>query len=237
MTQPTKIFFGRDKPRTCDDEGLPKVFLRTLLFSTAKHGRVIESLHLALYHNETHQNFTTWVYGERDQLMLGSGLFVGETGIAANHHFLAPDDSQFRYTEGQYRVDVIARLHGDRDSKLVFSQELTISCEGAAALADPAPACTSSGNRTRIGICRMWTSARRCRTRKISYECSRFASDSGWPGCSVPAATRRCRAGRGFRRRVTGRARERQQPDAAGRRRGSRCPARTDRRRAVRSAT
>jgi len=114
------------------------VFLRTLLFSTSKHGRVIESLHVALYHNETHQNFTTWVYGERDQLMLGSGLFVGETGVAANHHFLAPYDSKYQFTEGQYRLDVVARLHGDRDAKLLFSQELTISREVAAALAEPA---------------------------------------------------------------------------------------------------
>jgi hypothetical protein len=87
MTQPTKIFVGRDKPRPPDETGLPKVFLRTLLFSTSKHGRVIESLHVALYHNETHQNFTTWVYGERDRLMLGSGLFFGETGVAANRPY------------------------------------------------------------------------------------------------------------------------------------------------------
>ncbi len=87
MTQPTVIFFGPDAPRAHDDALLPKVYLRTLLFSTSKRGRVIESMHATLSRNETHQNFNIWVYGN-DRLVRGSGLFVGETGIEANHHFL-----------------------------------------------------------------------------------------------------------------------------------------------------
>ena len=106
MTQPTAIFFGPDSPRSRDDILLPKVYLRTLLFSTSKRGRVIESMHVTLSRNETHQNFNIWVYGE-DNLVRGSGLFVGETGIAANHHFLTPKDgSYFRFTEGRYRLEV-----------------------------------------------------------------------------------------------------------------------------------
>jgi hypothetical protein len=31
------------------------------------------------------------MYGD-EKLVRGSGLFVGETGVAANHHFLAPRD-------------------------------------------------------------------------------------------------------------------------------------------------
>jgi hypothetical protein len=87
MTQPTVIFFGPDTPRAREDTPLPKVFLRTLLFSTSKRGRVIESMHVALSRNETHQNFNIWVYGD-EKLVRGSGLFVGETGVAATHHFL-----------------------------------------------------------------------------------------------------------------------------------------------------
>jgi hypothetical protein len=138
MTQPTVIFFGPDTPRSRDDPTLPKVYLRTLLFSTSKRGRVIESMHVALTRNETHQNFNIWVLGERDQLVRGSGLFVGETGIAANHHFLAPrDGSSFRFTEGHYRLDVIVRLLGDRKPQRLFSQELSISHEVAASLEEP----------------------------------------------------------------------------------------------------
>jgi hypothetical protein len=139
MTQPTVIFFGPDTPRSRDTIGSPKVYLRTLLFSTSKRGRVIESMHVALSRNETHQNFNIWVYGD-EQLVRGSGLFVGETGVAANHHFLIPrDGSSFRFTEGHYRLEVFAQLLGDRRRKLLFSQVLEVSRETAIRLA-------SSGN-------------------------------------------------------------------------------------------
>jgi hypothetical protein len=113
MTQPTVIFFGPDTPRLRNGSTLPKVYLRTLLFATSKRGRVIESMHVALFRSEAHQNFNIWVYGERHELVRGSGLFVGETGMAANHHFLMPPDSgSFLFAEGQYRLDVFARLLG-----------------------------------------------------------------------------------------------------------------------------
>jgi len=137
MTQPTVIFFGPDTPRSRNDAPLPKVFLRTLLFSTAKRGRVVESMHVALSRNETHQNFNIWVYGD-DKLVRGSGLFVGETGIAANHHFLAPrDNNSFHFTEGQYRLEVFAHLLGDNQKTLLFSQTLEVSREIGALLQEP----------------------------------------------------------------------------------------------------
>jgi len=127
MTQPTVIFFGPDSPRSRTDAPLSKVFLRTLLFSTSKRGRVIESMHVALSRNETHQNFNIWVYGD-DKLVRGSGLFVGETGVAANHHFLIPRDADsFRFTAGRYRLEVFAHLLGDKDPTRLFSQVLEIS--------------------------------------------------------------------------------------------------------------
>ncbi len=64
MTQPTVIYFGPDTPRSRDETPLPKVYLRTLLFATSKRGRVVESMHVALSRNETHQNFNIWVYGD-----------------------------------------------------------------------------------------------------------------------------------------------------------------------------
>lgn len=132
MTQPTVIYFGPDSPRR-DRPALPKVFLRTLLFATSKRGRVVESMHVALARNETKQNLNIWVYGD-DKLVRGSGLFVGETGVATNHHFLAPEDSSFRFTEGRYRIDVYAKLVGDRGKLLLFSQTLEVSSELAAQL-------------------------------------------------------------------------------------------------------
>jgi hypothetical protein len=135
MTQPTVIFFGPDMPRSHGDTPLPKVYLRTLLFGTSKRGRVIESMHVALSRNEMHQNFNILVYGEREKLVRGSGLFVGETGISANHHFLTPDDGKsFCFTEGHYKLEVFAHLLGDLKPKRLFSQELDISRDIATAL-------------------------------------------------------------------------------------------------------
>jgi hypothetical protein len=134
MTQPTIIFFGHDLPSAHDDLPLPKVTLRTLLFSTSKRGRIIESMHITLSRNETHQNFNIWVYGN-ERLVRGSGLFVGETGVEANHHFLTPKDgTSFSFIEGHYRMDVFARLLGDMKLTQLFSQELEISRELAASL-------------------------------------------------------------------------------------------------------
>src|SRR5712691_8053332 len=129
MTQPTVIFFGPDNPRSRDEPPLPKVFLRTLLFATSKRGCVVESMHVALFRNESQQNFNIWVYGD-ERLVRGSGLFVGETGVAANHHFLTPrDGSGFRFTEGRYRLEVFAHLLGDKVKIRFFSQTLEISAE------------------------------------------------------------------------------------------------------------
>src|SRR5947199_1770126 len=71
MTQPTVIFFGPDMPRNRDEIPLPKVYLRTLLFSTSKRGRIIESMHVALARNETLQTFNVWVHGD-EKLVRGS---------------------------------------------------------------------------------------------------------------------------------------------------------------------
>ncbi len=137
MTQPTVIYFGPDAARLDKKRPPPKIYLRTLLFSTAKRGRVIESMHAALHRNESHQNFNIWVYGD-DKLVRGSGLFVGETGVAANHHFLTPKDgSGFQFIAGRYHLKVYAHLLGDAWPKLLFSQDLEVSPEIAAALDSP----------------------------------------------------------------------------------------------------
>jgi hypothetical protein len=120
MTQPTVIFLGPDPPRSHNKPPSPKIYLRTLLFSTSRRGRIIQSMYVALSRNETRQNFNIWVYGE-ERLVRGSGLFVGETGVEANHHFLTPKDANsFRFTEGHYRLDVFAHLLGDQKQTRLF---------------------------------------------------------------------------------------------------------------------
>ena len=132
MTQPTVIFFGPDGRSY--DEPPPKIYLRTLLFSTSRRGRIIENMYVSLSYGETRQNFNIWVYGE-ERLARGSGLFVGPAGDVANHHFLLPKDaSQFNFQEGQYKLNVYVHLLGDRADKLLFSQLLEVSREQASAL-------------------------------------------------------------------------------------------------------
>jgi hypothetical protein len=96
-------------------------------------------MYVALIRDGTvHHNFNIWVYGERMQLVRGSGLFVGQDGIAANHHFLsAPDRTEFSFAAGPYRLRVFAHLLGDRKDKELFTQDFVISHEIAATLGDP----------------------------------------------------------------------------------------------------
>jgi hypothetical protein len=137
MTQPTVIYFGPDKSSWKDGGPPPKVYLRTLLFATARRGRVVESMHVTLSRNEARQTFNIWVYGD-EKLVRGSGLFVGDTGVAANHHFLAPPDgTSFHFLEGSYRLELFAKLLGDKSPKRLLSQQLDISRDLAAALTEP----------------------------------------------------------------------------------------------------
>jgi len=126
MTQPTIIFFGPD-----GSFGPPKIFLRTLLFSTARKGQIVENMHVKLHRGETAQNFNIWVYGEKDTLARGSGLFVSREGLACNHHFLLPKDgTPFEFLPGEYSLSVFASLLGRRPIRL-FTQKITLSKEFA----------------------------------------------------------------------------------------------------------
>ena len=138
MTQPTQVFFGPSDARHPGERPLPKVYLRTLLFATSKRGRVVENMYVVLTRDgAVLHHFNIWVYGERHQLVRGSGLFVGEAGIAANHHFLtAPDRSRFAFLSGRYRLQVFARLLGEHRDKELFAQELDISPAIAASLGE-----------------------------------------------------------------------------------------------------
>jgi hypothetical protein len=60
MTQPTTFYFGADASASPS----PKVYLRTLLYTTAKRGKIIESMFVKLRRGESIQTFNIWVYGE-----------------------------------------------------------------------------------------------------------------------------------------------------------------------------
>jgi len=134
MTHPSVIYFGPDTPKNGEHPPYPKVFLRFLLFSTGKRGRIVESMYASLKRNETMQNFNVWVYGDKE-LVRGSGLFIGEDGKVFNHHFLTPrDGNNFRFTEGVYSLKIYAKLFGDAHSLFLFSTSLIVTAEHASAL-------------------------------------------------------------------------------------------------------
>src|ERR1700677_3724031 len=129
MTRPTVIYFGPDGgPRK---DATLKVFLRTLLYSTAKRGRVIESMYVRLRRAESTQNFNIWTYGEKGELRRGSGLFVPETGVEANHHFLLPSDgTHFKFLPGEYHLEVFVSSV-NAAPKILLSVKLALSKEEA----------------------------------------------------------------------------------------------------------
>jgi hypothetical protein len=65
-------------------------------------------------------------------------MFVGESGVATNHHFLAPKDGNFfHFGDGHYRLELFARLLGDKRQTRLFSQTFEISREVGALLKEP----------------------------------------------------------------------------------------------------
>jgi hypothetical protein len=130
MTQPTVFFFG---PDSIDSR---KVFLRTLLYCTAKRGHIVESMWVKLRRGESAQTFNIWVYGD-SSLARGSGLYVGENGVACNHHFLLPKDgTSFEFLPGQYLIEVYASLVNSKTPLLLSQLKLFLTKEQAEAIRD-----------------------------------------------------------------------------------------------------
>lgn len=135
MTQPTAVYLGPDGVQR---DGKNKVYLRTLLYSTAKRGQVLESLHIAVQRAESKQNFSVWVYGEKGDLKRGSGLFVPQEGVTFDHHFLLPEDgANFAFLTGSYRLTVFAKLVRDSSARPLTTINLVVSDAHASALTKP----------------------------------------------------------------------------------------------------
>ncbi len=122
MTRPTVIFFGPDNPVS----NHKKVFIRTLLYSSSEQGQYIQNMFVRLKRGESTQNFNIWVY-EDNGLVRGSGLFVGKSGVASNHHFLTPvDGTKYEFLQGTYILEVYVESV-NRTPKKIFQEQLDIS--------------------------------------------------------------------------------------------------------------
>jgi hypothetical protein len=112
----------------------PKVWFRALLHNTAPKGNVLESMFVRLHRGETRQNFSFWVCGD-DKLSSGCGLYIGQTGIALNHHFMQPKDgSKFEFVPGEYVIEVFGRLVGATAPFVLGTMKLQLTEAQAKAL-------------------------------------------------------------------------------------------------------
>lgn len=127
--QPPTLFFGPDGKRH-GKGGKPKLFLRLLLFATARNGRVIESIYTQVRRGQSSQIFNIWVFGEKERLRRGSGLHVGPQGVAHDHHFLMPPDgTNFEFLPGDYTLRVFAKLVDEERTVQLVEIQVSVTDE------------------------------------------------------------------------------------------------------------
>jgi hypothetical protein len=104
-----------------------KVWLRTLLYSTSHRGQMIENIYVCLWRAETKWDFTFWAYGD-EEIVVGSGLFVGPDGVTHTHRFLLPSDSpRFEFGSGSHTIHVYAKRVRDPRPRLIGVEKLHIT--------------------------------------------------------------------------------------------------------------
>jgi hypothetical protein len=120
------------------EEQQPKVFFRAMLYTTGKRGRIIEALHVQVRRNAEQESttFSYWMYGETKELKIGSGLRIGEDGVAFNHHLLPPKGSPFTFRPGEYAIEVYARIVDKKNPALLAKVKVSLTEQLAESLAD-----------------------------------------------------------------------------------------------------
>jgi hypothetical protein len=131
MTKPTIVCFGSVSE---DQKTIPKVFLRTLLYCTAKRGIVVENMFINVYHDDSCKTFSIWAYRDKD-LVRGSGIYVGMEGVALEHHFHPLEDSNFIFSPGNYLIEVFALTVGGKRSLKLAKINLSLTDKEASLIA------------------------------------------------------------------------------------------------------
>jgi hypothetical protein len=131
MTQPTLLCMKREFPGA-----RPKIFLRTCLFTTGTKGHVIENMFLNVRQGYGSYRFDFWGHTEDHKLTLGSGLYVGSTGVASDHHFNPREGSgdDFLFVDGEYFIEVFATIVGHKKSEKLLDLKFTVDGLQAAEL-------------------------------------------------------------------------------------------------------
>jgi hypothetical protein len=88
-----------------------------------------------LRRGDSEQVFSFWGYGETTKLSAGSGLFVGQSGVTYNHHFvLSVHKPEYRFAAGSYSIQVFARAVGRSLPMKLNEISLAVSSEEASLL-------------------------------------------------------------------------------------------------------
>src|SRR5262249_54144517 len=70
------------------------------------------------------------------QLVPGSGLYVGQTGAAANHHFvLSAHQPAYEFAPGEYTIEIFARIVGKQHPIKLNAVSVHVTKEHASVLA------------------------------------------------------------------------------------------------------
>lgn len=127
MVRPSMIVFAHDQRGGWPEPSPAKVVLRSLLFGTSERGRIIESLYLAVRHEDERHTFHSWTVRQEGALDTGGGLYVPRSGVLAWHYFLVlPDRPHFRWSAGKYQLQLLARLVGTRGTRVIWKGELQL---------------------------------------------------------------------------------------------------------------
>ncbi|QND46950.1 hypothetical protein HB780_14520 [Rhizobium lusitanum] len=130
MTQPALLCLMREQP-----SGRYKFFIRTLLYSTASKGCAVEHMFARIQTTYGSYLFDFWGHTESGKLTLGSGLFVGQAGVCADHHFNPRRDAnEFFFCDGDYHIEIFAKIVGRGKPQKLKELKFTIDSLQAATL-------------------------------------------------------------------------------------------------------
>ena len=97
---------------------------------------MVESMYARLTCGGVTQVLGFWGYGPAKELAAGGGLFVGQTGVSANHHFvLSVHHTGYEFVAGDYAIQVFAREAGRSAETLLSEFDITLRPEHEHALA------------------------------------------------------------------------------------------------------
>lgn len=108
----------------------PKIVIRSMLFSTAHRGNVVESMHATLQRETMTLTLAFWGYGESTVLQRGGGLYVGREGIALYQHFTTlPANYAHRFYPGPHTIRFFASELGKNGPQCLIEEKIELTEE------------------------------------------------------------------------------------------------------------